>query len=169
MLIAAIVLGLRYWMPSTPEPISLAVVERGGELQIEWNHAAKPVANATRGSLQILDGSESRTVALTPQVLASGKFTVSKKIRRCRGADDRGKRRRRQIPGSLAIPRPSAGCRSRSRRRSRLTRCCRTSKAPRELEAEVQRLRRENAVQSDKIQQLERTLRVLETRLNIDK
>ena len=38
-----------------------------------------------------------------------------------------------------------------------------------DLQAEVDRLRRENAAQAAKIQQLERTLRVLETRLGIEK
>jgi len=167
VLIAAIVFGLRYWMPSTPEPISLAVVERDGELQIEWNHAAKPVANAIRGSLQIMDGSESRTVALTPQGLASGKFTYQRKsgdvevrmtVENAGGAKSQEASR---FLGRPPVAAPVAGVVSPD--------VAELQKRREELEAEVQRLRRENAAQSDKIQQLERTLRVLETRLNIDK
>ena len=166
VLIAAVVFGLRYWMPTPQEPISLAVVERDGELQIEWNHAAKPVARAVRGSLQIMDGSDSRTRRADAPVAGIGQVHLSEKIRRYRSADDGGKRRRRQSAGSLAIPGPSAGCRQRSRaschRRSgrapsgaRRPRCavCAVKTQPRRIE----------------IQQLERTLRVLETRLNIDK
>jgi hypothetical protein len=37
-----------------------------------------------------------------------------------------------------------------------------------ELEAEVERLRTENGKQTERIQQLERTLRILQARLGID-
>jgi proteasome lid subunit RPN8/RPN11 len=166
LLVAAIVLGLRYWMPSAQEPISLAVVERDGELQILWNHAAKPVANAVRGSLQILDGSDSRTVSLTPQALASGKFTYQRKsgdieVRMTVENGDGAKSQ--EASRFLGRPPVPAGTVAASGDLGEL------QKRREELEAEVERLRHENAAQSQKIQQLERTLRVLETRLNIDK
>ncbi len=170
VLVAAIVLGLRYWMPSAPEPISLAVVERDGELQIEWNRAAKPVASAVRGSLQILDGSESRTVALTPQALSSGKFTYQRKsgdieVRmKVENADGAKSEEASRFLGRPPVVAPVAGVPA-----AVSPDVAELQKRRDELEAEVQRLRRENGVQADKIQQLERTLRVLETRLNIDK
>ena len=165
VLIAAAVFGLRYWMPTPQEPISLAVVERDGELQIEWNHAAKPVARAARGSLQIMDGSDSRTVALTPQLLASGKFTYQRKsgdievrmtVENADGVKaQEASRFLGRPPVAASAPAPAVTGDQDARRQ--------------ELEAEVRRLRRENAAQADRIQQLQRTLRLLETRLNIDK
>lgn len=165
LLIAGVVFGLRYWMPSPQEPISLAVVERDGELQIEWNHAAKPVTRAVRGSLQIMDGSDSRTVALTPQVLASGKFTYQRKsgdievrmtVENSDGVKVQEASRFLGRPPVVASAPPPVETGDQDARRQ-------------ELEAEVRRLRRENAAKDDRIQQLQRTLRLLETRLNIDK
>jgi hypothetical protein len=167
LLIAAAVFGLRLWMPSAPERISLAVVERDGELQVEWNHAAKPVASAVKGSLQIVDGSDSRTIALTPQALASGKFTYQRKTgdievrMTVEGADGVKAQEasrflgRPPTPAASVAPPPADLAALEKRRQA--------------AEAEVQRLRRENAAQAARIQQLQRTLRLLETRLNIDK
>jgi hypothetical protein len=170
VLVAAIVLGLRYWMPSTPEPISLAVVEREGELEIEWNHTAKPVANAVRGSLKIMDGSDSRTFSLTPQALASGKFTYQRKtgdieVRMTVEDSDGGKMQE----ASRFLGRPPAPAAAAAAAPAASADLTEVQKRRDELEAEVARLRHENAAQAEKIQQLERTLRVLETRLNIDK
>jgi hypothetical protein len=164
LLIAAVVFGLRLWMPSAPERISLAVVERDGELQIEWNQAAKPVASAARGSLQIVDGSDTRTIALTPQALASGKFTYQRKTgdievrMTVEGADGAKAQEASRFLGRSPAPAgpPPADLAALEKRRQ-------------EAEAEVERLRRENAIQAERIQQLQRTLRLLETRLNIDK
>ena len=165
VLIAAVVLGLRVWMPAnSPEPLSLAVLERDGVLQIQWNRAAKPVATAVSGSLQITDGSDVRTVALTPQALASGEFGYQRKTGdievRLSVEDANGARREEasrflgRAPG--AVEKNSSDMAKLQRERD-------------DLETEVRRLRQENQVQADKIQQLERTLRVLETRLGIDK
>jgi hypothetical protein len=172
VLVAAIVLGLRYWMPSAPEPIALSVVERDGQLQIAWNHAAKPVAGAVRGSLQILDGPESRTVALTPQALSSGKFTYQRKsgdieVRMTVENSDgvKSQEASRFLGRPLVAAEPAAGAAPAAVSPD----VAELQQRRTELEAEVQRLRRENGAQADKIRQLERTLRVLETRLNIDK
>jgi len=189
VLVAAIVFGLRYWMPSAPEPIALTVVERNGELQIEWNHAAKPVASAVRGSLQIMDGSDSRTVALTPQALAAGKFAYQRKsgdievrmtVENAEGSKAQEASRFLGRPVVAAAP-PAAAATSPPVAAAPVSQAA-AAPAPTvspevgelqkrrdELEREVQRLHRENASQADKIRQLERTLRVLETRLNIDK
>jgi hypothetical protein len=170
VLVAAIVLGLRYWMPSTQEPIALSVIERDGELQIEWNHTAKPVAAAVRGSLQIVDGPDTRTVALTPLALASGKFTYQRKsgdievrmtVENAEGA--------KAEEASRFLGRPPVVAAAPAAAEPVSADVAEMQKRREELEAEVQRLRHENGVQADKIRQLERTLRVLETRLNIDK
>jgi proteasome lid subunit RPN8/RPN11 len=162
VLVAAIV-GLRYWMLSpAAEPISLAVIERDGQLQIEWNRTAKPVADATVGSLAIIDGADSKTVRLTPQQLASGHFTYARKtgdieVRMTVENANGGKVQEasRFLGRAPAAPASSQELTNLQRRRD-------------ELEAEVSRLRRENDAQAAKIQQLERTLRVLQARLGID-
>ncbi len=56
-------LGVRYWMQiNLTEPITLAVVEHDGQLQVQWNNAAKLVRDAMRGSLEISDGGETKTI-----------------------------------------------------------------------------------------------------------
>lgn len=163
LLIAVVVLALRYWMPApSQEPLALAVLERDGQLQIEWNHAAKPVANAAGGSLQITDGPDARTIALTPQALASGKFTYERKsgdIEVRLTVENAAGIKTQEASRFLGRP-PGDGQQNSTDLAEQKRRD--------ELEAEVRRLRQENQVQAEKIQQLERTLRVLETRLGID-
>ena len=80
LLVAAALFGLRYWMAnSTPEPISLSVLEHGGQLQIEWNRTARPVTNAVEGTLKIVDGGKSQTIKLGRTELATGAFTYQRK------------------------------------------------------------------------------------------
>jgi hypothetical protein len=62
-----------------PEPITLAVVEHDGQLQVEWNHSARMVKEAIRGALEISDGGESKTIALSREMLASGNLTYMRK------------------------------------------------------------------------------------------
>jgi proteasome lid subunit RPN8/RPN11 len=162
VMVGAIV-GLRYWMlGSTAEPISLAVVEREGQLQIEWNRNAKPVVSAVRGSLAIVDGAESKTMRLTPQQLATGRITYTRKsgdIEVRMTVEDANNAKVEEASRFLGrAPEPAASTQELAdlqRRRD-------------QLESEVQRLRRENSDQAAKIQQLERTLRVLQARLGID-
>jgi proteasome lid subunit RPN8/RPN11 len=163
LVIVAAVVVLRYWMvASTAEPISLAVIERDGQLQVEWNRSSKPVAGAARGSLEIVDGADSRTVRLTPQQLASGHFTYARKsgdIEVRMTVEDAGggkvQEASRFLGRAPAAPASSQELVDLQRRRDA-------------LEAEVAKLRRENDTQAAKIQQLERTLRVLQVRLGID-
>jgi hypothetical protein len=163
MVIVAVVVGLRYWMvTSTTEPISLAVVERDGVLQIEWNRSARPVVNAAHGSLEIVDGTESNTRRLTPQELASGHFAYGRKTGdievRMSVEDGSGNRVTEASRFLGRAPLGSADSQELADLRRRRD----------ELEGEVARLRREKDVQAAKIQQLERTLRVLQARLGID-
>jgi proteasome lid subunit RPN8/RPN11 len=159
----AAVIGLRYWMlTSAAEPMSLALVERDGQLQVEWNRAAKPVAGASMGTLEIIDGPDSKTIRITPQQLASGHFTYVRKtgdIEVRMTVEDASGGKVQEASRFLGRA-PAAAASSQEltdlqRRRD-------------ELEAEVARLRRQNDDQTAKIQQLERTLRVLQARLGID-
>ena len=163
VILVAAVLGLRYWMMnSASEPIALSVAERDGQLQIEWNHAARPVMDATAGTLEIMDGAEPRTVKLTHQDLAAGKFTYTRKsgdIEVRLTVQDSNNVKTQEASRYLGqppdAPRDSKELEDLQKRRV-------------ELEAEVQRLRHENDIQATKIQQLERLLRVLQSRLGID-
>src|SRR5439155_24979489 len=70
------ILGLRYFMAGAGEqPISLAVLEHDGQLQIEWNHTSRAVTGAVRGTLSIQDGSEAQNVALAAPDLARGGYS----------------------------------------------------------------------------------------------
>jgi hypothetical protein len=147
VLLALAVAGLRYWMPvSQPasDPLSLALVDHDGQVMIQWNPASKSVKNAARGSLQIMDGTETRTVALKPMDLAGGRSTYV--------------RRSGDVEVRLTVE-DSAG--------ARVQEASRFLGRPPELEAEVARLRQANQDQALRIQTLERTLRILQTRLGI--
>jgi hypothetical protein len=147
------------------EPIALAVVERDGQLLIEWNHIARPVAAATSGTLDVTDGAETRTFPLTRQMLAAGHFTYQRKTG--------------DIEVRLSVDGPETGKVQESSRflgrapevaaaaAANVKDLADLEKRRTELEAEIGRLRRENQAQSERIQQLERTLRILQTRLGI--
>jgi len=162
MLVAAL-FGLRYWMMnSAAEPISLSILERDGQLQIQWNHAARPVVNAVSGKLEIIDGPAEQTVRLSRQDLSSGRFTYTRKsgdvevrmsVQNSSGAQTQ--EASRYLGRAPDAPRSSQELANLEQKRA-------------ELEAEVQQLRRENGAQAERIQQLERLLRVLQSRLGID-
>ena len=162
VVLAAAVAGLRYWMPQPVEPVSLSVIEREGQLQISWNHAASAVANAKSGSLEIADGPDVRKIPLSREVLATGKFTYVRKT------GDVEIRFTVESPlgtqvqeASRFLGRAPAADMSPDEVKS-------LEQSRTELEAEVKKLRREKDAEASRIQQLERTLRILQTRLGID-
>jgi proteasome lid subunit RPN8/RPN11 len=143
------------------ETIALSVLERDGQLDIEWNRASAPVAKAVRGTLEIADGPQTRTVPLTPADLALGKFSYQRvtgdvQVRMSVEAADGTK-----LPEASRFlgPPPSKGnaeeLKTLQQRRD-------------ELEAEVARLKQSNDQQAQRIQQLERTLKILQTRPGIN-
>jgi hypothetical protein len=155
-------LGARYYLTgSSVEPIALNVDERDGQLRIEWNRNAKSVANATRGTLEVVDGTEKKNIPLSPAELRGGKFTWERKSGEVEV--------RLSVENADGVKAQEA-----SRYLGRAPQKVDTSelaavKAKRdELEAEVERLRAENGKQTERIQQLERTLRILQARLGID-
>jgi proteasome lid subunit RPN8/RPN11 len=164
VLLALAVAGLRYWMPvSQPasDPLSLALVDHDGQVMIQWNPASKSVKNAARGSLQIMDGTETRTVALKPMDLAGGRSTYVRRSGdvevRLTVEDSAGARVQE---ASRFLGRPPAAV-------TNLQEKTDLEKRRNELEAEVARLRQANQDQALRIQTLERTLRILQTRLGI--
>ncbi|HUA83168.1 MAG TPA: hypothetical protein VMB85_04870 [Bryobacteraceae bacterium] len=156
-------LGLRWWMAtSTPEPISLSVLEHDGQLMVSWNPAARPVVDAVSGTLQIIDGADTQQVPLSHAQLAGGKFTYLRKsgdievrmtVENASGA--KTEEASRYLGRPPEAPQSSQELADLQQRRV-------------QLEAEVQRLRQENNAQAARIQQLERLLRVLQSRLGID-
>jgi hypothetical protein len=158
-------LGVRSWIPHTsaaPEPISLSILDRQGQLQIEWKHDAGPVVTATGGSLEIIDGGDAQMVPLTPQILAMGTFTYLRRtgdVEVRMTVSDASGTKVQEASRFLGRPAPAPV------KPEDLTAL---QQGRDELEAEVRRLRQENSTQSARIQQLERTLRILQTRLGID-
>jgi hypothetical protein len=158
LVILAAVFGLRYWMfKPAQEPISLAVVEHDGQLRIEWNHSSRPVTAAVHGTLVINDGSNTQTYALSPRELTAGSYTYVRKtgdveVRMSVEDADGGKTQEAsrflgQAP--VKIDENELGDLKKKRE---------------ELEAEIQRLTRENRNQEEKIQQLQRTVQIMQMR-----
>jgi len=130
-------------------------------LDIEWNHAAAPVSKAVRGALEIADGPQTRTVPLTPGELALGKFAYKRETGdiQVRMSVEAGDGSRVQEASRFLGPPPSKG------NADELTALQRRRD---ELEAEVTRLKQANEQQSQRIQQLDRTLKILQTRPGVN-
>ncbi len=159
---AGAVAGSRYlvFAPAT-EAIALSVLERDGQLDIEWNRTAVPVSKAVRGTLVIADGPQTRTIPLAPAELALGKFSYKREsgdiqVRMSVEAPDGNKV---QEASRFLGPPPSGGnaeeLKTLQQRKD-------------ELEAEVARLKQSNEQQAERIQQLERTLKILQTRPGVN-
>jgi len=145
---------------SVTEPLSLAVSEQSGQLQIRWNRASNTVARATRGILTIRDGGEPRTIALKPQDLTMGSFTY------VRHSGDVEIRLRTEDANGLGAEEASrflgGDPANADLDESDATRLERDA-----LLDEANRLRVENAQLTARIQQLQRTVVILQTRLGI--
>jgi proteasome lid subunit RPN8/RPN11 len=163
VLVVAVVaiVGLRLFAPRlAPEPICLSVAERDGQLQIEWNHASRSITGATRGTLEITDGQDSRSLPLTPLDLSRGSFNYLRK-----SAD---------VAIRMTVE-DSSG--EKTQEASRFLGSAPIAADPNELDAirlerdslqdQIATLRAQNKQQADRIQQLERTLVILQSRLGI--
>jgi hypothetical protein len=136
---------------------SLSLLEKQGNLQIEWDGTANVIPAGASGSLTIVDGKETAEVPLAAKDLQSGHFSYQRKTG--------------DIEVRLNVRLPDGGSIQEASRflgRAPETTDMSASDARRtQLEAELTRLRGENSAQQEKIQQLERTLRVLQNRLGI--
>ncbi len=158
IVIVAAVFGLRYWMMRpVSEPISLAVVEHEGQLRIEWNHGSRPVTAAVRGTLVINDGRDTQTFALSPRDLTAGNYTYARKTGdvevRMSVEDAEGAKTQE---ASRFVGQPPVKIDQNEVSELKRTRA--------ELEAQVEMLRRANGRQEEKIQQLQRTLQIMQAR-----
>ena len=139
------------------ESIALGVLEREGQLDIQWNRQSAPVSQAVRGSLEVADGPKTRTIPLKPADLALGKFSYKR---------DTG-----DIQVRMIVEEPNG---SKVQEASRFLGPPPTKASDDELktlqqrrddlQAEVDRLKQSNNQQAERIQQLERTLKILQTR-----
>ncbi|HEV1285149.1 MAG TPA: hypothetical protein VNU44_07560 [Bryobacteraceae bacterium] len=159
LVIAAAVFGLRYWGPKpVNEPISLGVVEHDGQLRIEWSHASRPVTAAVRGTLVINDGKDTQTFALSPRDLTAGNYTYARKtgdveVRMSVEDAEGGKvQEASRFVGQPPVKVDLSEVNDLKRQRT-------------DLEAEVEALKRVNGRQEEKIQQLQRTLQIMQARL----
>ncbi len=155
------VVGLRFLGPQLHvEPLSLGVIERDGQLQINWNHASQSIAGATAGTLDIVDGGEKRSIPLNRSELAQGSFTY---MRRSGDVEVRlavttsGGGHMEEASRFLGTPPEGADASETD-----------AIKVERDaLQDEVTRLRAQSGQQAARIQQLERTLVILQSRLGI--
>jgi hypothetical protein len=141
----------------TNETIALGVLEREGQLDIQWNRQAAPVSQAVRGTLEVADGPQTRTIPLKPADLALGKFSYKRdtgdiQVRMIvEAADGKKVQEASRFLGPPPAKANNDELQTLQQRRD-------------ELQAEVQRLKQSNDQQAQRIQQLERTLKILQTR-----
>jgi proteasome lid subunit RPN8/RPN11 len=161
-LVAVALGGWRFYLSRLqPEPIGLSVLERNGQLQIGWNHLARPVTAAVRGTLTIEDGGATRTLDLSPQELANGGLTWQQKSGDVQvglsvqdSAGNKTEEATRFLGRPPVPPADSGQVKALTQQRD-------------DLQAEVDQLRRDNAAQTQRVRELERMLRILQTRLGI--
>ena len=163
LVLVLVILGLRYFVITPrPDPLKLTLIERDGQLQIEWNHVARPVLSAVRGSLSIRDGhgrdgQAPRTFSLTPQDLEHGAFTYQ------RTSDDVEVRMSVESAGGEKAEETSTFLGLAPVKSDEKVKAAETERDG--LQAEIDRLRKENAAQAGRIQELERNLKILQSRL----
>ena len=163
LVILAVVFGLRYWTTKpVAEPVGLSVLEREGQLRIEWNRAARPVTAAVRGTLVINDGKDTQTFALAPRELTMGSFTYARKSGdvevRMQVEDGEGAKIQE---ASRFLGQPPVKIDPAELSDLKATRA--------ELEAEVERLTKEKQRQEEKIQELQRTVQIMQARQGLPK
>ena len=161
---AALVLalvGLRFFGARlNTEPLALSVMERAGQLQIQWNHASQNIVGATGGSLEIVDGPDRRSIPMSRKELAEGSFTYARR------SGDVQVRLTVNASGGQRMEEASrfVGTAPAAVDASELD----TLRVERDaLQDEVTRLRGQAGQQAARIQQLERTLVILQNRLGI--
>ena len=161
--VAMAIAGLRFFGPHLyADPIGLSVNEHDGQLQVQWNHDSRSIAAASGATIDISDGSnEKQTLALTAPQLASGNITYARKsgdvqVRmRVTGPDGPMEEGSRFLGNAPEAANGGGGVEA----------ITKTQKDG--LQDEVEKLRAQNAAQTDRIQRLERTLTILRNRLGI--
>lgn len=146
-----------YVLAPKPDPLVLSLAEHDGQLQIDWNHTSRPVTSAVRGELLIHDGRATRTFPLTPQDLEHG-FAykrTSEDVEVRMSVENAGGTKVEETTTFLGAPPVKVDA----------DQPAVADKESEALQAEVDRLKRENAGQAARIQELERDLKILQSRL----
>jgi proteasome lid subunit RPN8/RPN11 len=158
LVILAAGFGFRAWMQRpVNEPIALGVVEHEGQLRIEWNHAARPVTAAVRGTLVINDGSNTQTFALSPRELTAGNYNYERKtgdVEVRMSVEDAEGNKVQEASRFLGQPPVRVDEKDLSELKNKRD----------ELQDEVDRLTKANRQQEQRIQQLQRTLSIMQSR-----
>jgi hypothetical protein len=154
-------LGWRYFlaMPSV-DPLALTLIEHDGQLQIQWNHSARPVVAAVRGTLVVRDGQTPRTIPLTPQDLEHGSYTyqrVSDNVDVRLSVESISGEKAEESSTFLGSTPGQSDAAEKAKAAE--------DKVREDLKAEVESLQEENAKQAAHIQELERNLKILQSRL----
>lgn len=159
--LVAAVAGLRYLAPQlNAEPLSLGMIEQNGQLQIQWNHSSRSILNAAGGTLEIVDGQDKRDIPMNRSELAQGSFTYARQ-----SGDVQV---RLTVTNASGQPIVEASRFLGAAPPQGDTNEADVLKVERDaLQDEVMRLRQQSGQQAARIQQLERTLLVLQTRLGI--
>jgi hypothetical protein len=155
--------GLKYLGPQlNPEPLSLGMIEQNGQLQIQWNRASRTILNASGGTLEIVDGQDKRNIPMNRSELAQGSFTYARQSGDVQvrltvtGSGGQPMVEASRFLGAAPAPPPGD------------TNETDALKVERDaLQDEVTRLRQQSGQQAARIQQLERTLLILQSRLGI--
>ena len=141
------------------DSISLSVLDRAGQLQIQWNHASAGLAGAVKGTLEIDDTGNKQSIPLSQQDLAQNGFTYARKSGDVQvhliTTNSRGEQKQE---ASRFLGSAVAG-------ETALATAPETSGAD---SASLAAARTENERQQARIQQLERTLVILRGRLGME-
>jgi hypothetical protein len=129
-------------------------------LQVQWDGLAAPVLAAASGELNIIDGGVTKEIPLAAAALASGKFIYvrnSGDVEVRMAVTDANGRRIEEATRFLGRPptEPAPVVNEADNQKLRLA-----------LE-EIDRLKRDNAKQADRIAELERIRLILQSRLDI--
>ena len=163
LVLVAVIAGLRYFVlsPQQSEPLALSVAERNGQLQISWNSSAGPIASAARGALTVTDGESPRSFILTPADLSRGSFNyqrVSDDVEIRMSVENASGKKAEEATTFLG-PSPA--------KTGEADKMKAVEQERDDLKAQLDQLQQQNAAQAARIQQLERSLKVLQSRLGI--
>jgi hypothetical protein len=142
-----------------PIALGLLILERDGQLQIQWDNTSRAILNSTSGTLSIQDGPEALKVPLSRLELAEGRHLYTRQ-----GGDVEVRLEVLTQDGPLKestrfLGRPPAPVVTQEEIQAGVE-----NEA---LQQENEKLKSENAELRDRVQQLERMRVVLESRLGI--
>jgi len=157
--------ALQYWNtrpPIIPASIGVAILESPkGQLKISWNSRAQPVAAAAQGIIEVTDGIETQSIPLTPAMLALGGYSYRRATSdvdvRLTVTDSAGNQLHE---GSRFLGQPLQSPANVADRTG-------LNAETRDLQKQLQWLRKKRSMQALRIRQLQIRLKNVETKLGI--